>query len=125
MRYDDATLERFNQKLLKKRETILEQLKSMRGDALHRADEENLEEDGSNTFVRSTDLSRAEELNNRLNSIEDALRAIKDKTYGICAVCHCQIPIKRLEAAPFVIRCVECKKKYEAAYAQDKRMQNN
>lgn len=123
-RFSDKHLAEFKAALIKLGDEIREQLKSMRNEALHRPDEENLEEDGSNNFSRTTDLSRAEELNTRLHAVEAALRAIKDGTYGICSMCGCLIPRERLLAAPFAIRCVDCKKKYEADVALDKRNQN-
>lgn len=122
-RFDSSTLDNFKAKLLQKREDLKEQLKVMREEALHRNEDDNPEEDAS-TFSRSTDLHRAEEINKQLRAIDDALRAIQDGTYGVCSVCGGLIPRDRLIAAPFAIRCVECKKKYEADVALDKRNQS-
>lgn len=122
--FSDEDLAEFRRRLLADREAILSQLRSTRADALRRSDEDNLEEDGSNTFSRSADLSRADEQHTRLHAIDDALRAIEKKTYGICQVCHCLIPRDRLRAAPFAIRCVNCKAEYEKNVAAAKRSQN-
>lgn len=122
--FSDEDLAEFRRRLLVDREAILSQLRSTRADALRRSDEDNLEEDGSNTFSRSADLSRADEQHTRLHAIDDALRAIEKKTYGICQVCHCLIPRDRLRAAPFAIRCVNCKAEYEKNVAAAKRSQN-
>lgn len=121
-RFDDATLEYFKTKLLAKREELKDQLKVMREEALHRNEDENPEEDAS-TFSRSTDLHRAEEINKQLRAIDDALRAIQEGSYGVCSMCGNLIPRDRLAATLFAIRCVECKKKYEADVALDKRNQ--
>lgn len=122
--FSDAALADFRKRLLADREAILRQLRATRADALRRADEENVEEDGSNAFARSADLSRADEQHTRLHAIDDALRAIDNKTYGICQVCGCLIPRDRLRAAPFAIRCVSCKSEYEKNLAAAKRHQN-
>lgn len=122
--FSDADLADFRKRLLADREAILSQLRATRADALRRSDEDNVEEDGSNSFARSADLSRADEQHTRLHAIDDALRAIEKKTYGICQVCHCLIPRDRLRAAPFAIRCVSCKAEYEKNVAAAKRSQN-
>ncbi len=119
--FSDADLADFRKRLLADREKILAQLRSTRENALHRADEENVEEDGSNSFARSADLSRADEQHTRLHAIDDALRAIDKKTYGTCQVCGCLIPRDRLRAVPFAIRCVNCKSEYEKNLAAAKR----
>ncbi len=122
--FSDETLEEFRKKLLADRETILARINATRSNALQTADEENVEEDGSNVFSRDSDLTRAADQHNRLRAIDDALRAIKNKTYGICSMCGCLIPRERLRAAPFAIRCVKCKAKYEESMAAAKRSQN-
>lgn len=48
-----------------------------------------------------------------LTQIEDALDRISKKTYGICEMCECVIPIKRLRAKPFARYCTECRQAYE------------
>lgn len=41
--------------------------------------------------------------------VEDALRRIKDGTYGVCRACGKDIPLVRLEAVPTTTICVPCK----------------
>ncbi len=36
----------------------------------------------------------------RLKEVNDALKRIEDKTYGICEVCQKEIPLERLKANP-------------------------
>lgn len=125
-RFSDADLEDFKLRLLERREEILRRQRAIRGEALSRADEENVEEDGTNTFTRTADLNRANDLQDQLNSVNDALTAIKEKTYGICQVCGCLITRDRLKSYPFAIRCVKCKTEYEAKKkeAKNRRQQN-
>jgi DnaK suppressor protein len=53
-----------------------------------------------------------------LNFLEDALRKVKEGTYGICVECQELIPKARLEAVPVAKMCIECKMaKEEAAKA--------
>jgi len=44
----------------------------------------------------------------RLSDIEDALRKLKEGTYGICEECKARIPPERLEMVPFARLCREC-----------------
>lgn len=42
-----------------------------------------------------------------LAHVDEALEAIRNGTYGICQVCHKEIPLERLEAMPEATTCVE------------------
>lgn len=123
--FSDEVLADFKVRLQGERDKIVNQLKAIRGEALHRADEENVEEDGTNSFTRTADLHLANELQVRLRAVEDALRAVEKKTYGICQMCGCLIPRDRMRAFPFAIRCVSCKAKYEKEVSDAKRQQNS
>ena len=111
--FSDADLETFKLSLLGKRKETESKIKAIRESALHRVDEENMEEDGTSTFERGKELARAEELEKSLKAIDNALLAIKKKSYGICSMCGCLIPRDRLRAYPFAIRCKSCKEKWE------------
>lgn len=45
--------------------------------------------------------------------INDALRRIADKTYGICELCLKRIPAPRLNAVPYASLCIKCKEEEE------------
>ena len=122
--FKDADLEEFKRRLLEERDRKIKLQNSMSADALSRPDEENVEEDGTNSANRADMLNRAEETRKSLLAIDDALRAIENKTYGICAVCKCAITRERLRAAPFAIRCVKCKEEWERQVKASKRSMN-
>ncbi len=122
--FSDEDLAEFRKRLLAEYEKGKQSINSKRSEALSKHDEENVEEDGANTSNRDTELTIADDLNHRLKAIEGALRAIDDKTYGICQVCGCLIPRDRLRAFPFAIRCVTCKAEYEEKVAADRRAQS-
>ncbi len=50
-----------------------------------------------------------------LADIRAALDKIADGSYGTCTDCNESIPIKRLEALPNAIRCIQCEEKSEQA----------
>ena len=53
-----------------------------------------------------------------LSYIAQALKRIKDDTYGICVTCDEEIPIARLKAYPFAERCIRCATAEEARSAR-------
>ncbi len=48
-----------------------------------------------------------------LEEIEDALKKIKEGTYGECAMCEDHIPIERLKVKPFARYCIGCREVIE------------
>lgn len=62
-----------------------------------------------------------DEMNSRLLEVEsDELRAIdaaieriKDGSYGTCQDCGKPIPLKRLQAVPYVVDCIGCRREAE------------
>ena len=53
-----------------------------------------------------------------LKQIEEALRKIREGTYGICDMCGINIPIGRLKAKPFAKFCTECRTVYENEFVK-------
>ncbi len=48
-----------------------------------------------------------------LRQVEGALRELRENTYGVCARCEEEIPLKRLEAVPWSPFCVSCQERLE------------
>lgn len=113
----DIHIEDFKARLLKEKETVLEELKGLghtnpqnkndwvaesgdlnRGEAdpIDRAD--NFEELETNTAIVGN-------LETRLNNIEAALKRIEDDTYGYCKISNEPIEVDRLEANPAAETC--------------------
>ncbi|MBF0608338.1 MAG: TraR/DksA family transcriptional regulator [Candidatus Magnetobacterium sp. LHC-1] len=49
----------------------------------------------------------------KLNKIDEALRKIKNGSYGVCEDCGVHISEARLKVLPYATMCVECKEKRE------------
>lgn len=62
---------------------------------------------------RDMDLSTEEKIREMIGSVDTALSAIKNGTYGICESCGDEIPGGRLEIVPYATRCVECQRRQE------------
>ncbi len=69
--------------------------------------------DSSDLISRQLEASVQMHLRNRevfyLNKVEQALRRISNGTFGYCRECGNEISIKRLEARPTAVFCIDCK----------------
>ncbi len=72
--------------------------------------EENAMEIGEYT----TNIATEKVLESTLRDINNALKRMKDGTYGICKYCGEEIGEKRMLARPVASACVECKSKLQA-----------
>jgi DnaK suppressor protein len=70
-------------------------------------------ETGTDNFERETALNIATGESERLRDVTDALRRIKEGTYGICEGCEEPISKKRLEVFPSARYCIKCRAKLE------------
>lgn len=62
---------------------------------------------GTELYEREKDIALREHTERGLDEINQALVRIEEGTYGICEICHKEIPVERLEAHPTALRCVE------------------
>ena len=122
-------LEKFEKLLLEKRREILEELglwkkniadttqKDSSGDlssySYHMADQGTDAEEREKAFLLASKSGRL------LYHIDEALRRIKDKTYGKCQECGEDISTARLEAVPHARLCIDCKEKEEKKKASE------
>ena len=58
----------------------------------------------------------------RMSQIEDALKKIEDKTYGICEDCEKEISERRLEFSPYSVTCAVCAEIREQEEATSRRL---
>ena len=117
-------LKKYKELLLKEREKIgggishitQEALKTSQRDAagdlsgysFHMADM------ASDNYEREFSLGRVSDEQDILYAIDEALKRIKDGTYGNCPQCGKQIPKKRLDAIPHTELCIACQSKNES-----------
>ena len=117
-------LERYKKNLLEVRAEILggvdsiskENLKKSQRDAsgdlsgytFHMADM------ATDNYDREFSLGIADAERETLARIDDALKRIKDRSYGKCLNCQSRISKKRLEAVPYTEYCKGCQEKEES-----------
>jgi DnaK suppressor protein len=67
------------------------------------------------TFVadRNFELRIRDRERKLIGKLQEAIKRIDDKTYGICETCGEQISEKRLLARPVTTHCIDCKNRLE------------
>jgi len=115
-------LEKYEKLLLAKRAKLVEEMGLLKKSAestvrdssgdlssysYHMADQ------GTDAMEREKAFLFASKDGRLLYHIDEALRRIKDKTYGKCHECEKPISAARLEAVPHARLCIECKEKEE------------
>ncbi len=71
---------------------------------------------GTDTYDQDFMLGLAETERNRLREIDDAIRRIEDKTYGVCKMTGNPIPKARLEAKPWAQYTIEAARQVEGQW---------
>ena len=117
-----SELEKYEKLLLKKREELTEQLK-MRKDLAGSTSKDasgdlssysyHMADQGTDTMEREKAFLISSKSGRLLYHIDEALRRIRNGTYGICESCGKPIQKARLEAVPHARLCIECKSKEE------------
>ncbi len=121
------SLEKAKEALLKLKAEIFNtvSLRSSDEDALQK--EELFDEVDHTIEERQKELSLL--LNERekakLNEIEDAIKRIENKSYGVCEECGDKIPSERLKYIPYVRFCVDCQEKMEKIQEEMSSLQSN
>jgi RNA polymerase-binding protein DksA len=68
---------------------------------------------GTDAMEREKAFHFASKSGRLLHHIDEALRRVRNNTYGKCLICGQNINPKRLEAVPHARFCIECKEKEE------------
>ena len=100
-------INKFRLLLEAKQAELLNRMRSMRdclaisepGDALDRVRIINERESAARDLAFETRL---------LQGVQEALRQIRVGTFGRCAACYGEIPLRRLQAVPWSPYCVQC-----------------
>jgi RNA polymerase-binding protein DksA len=113
----EAELKKYESLLLEKKKALLREMgiviestntiKEATGDlsshSYHMADQ------GTDHMEREMAFMRASKSGRLLYHIDEALRRIKDGSFGKCHICGKNIPATRLNAVPHARFCIECK----------------
>lgn len=112
-----STLKRFRKKLEEERvrllgiiheiEEVQEEVR-LTETSSDRSPDPNTAEGGSLAFEIEKELSLAQNAQNLLAQVDEALDRLIRGAYGSCDECGNAIPVARLEALPYTKRCVSC-----------------
>ena len=112
-RFSKTDLKQFQMDLLAMRDRITNQSGAMKTAALQRSDEINLEEDGTDAFLRLQTLEQVGSQQAIITKINEALHAISKGKYGVCDTCGALINKARLAVLPFARNCIKCQSEME------------
>ena len=114
----DDQLASIREALLEERAGLLEQVADLDAEAdVNYWRESGFDDDpadaGSASFERETAQSLSNHARGLLTQIDDALRRMDAGTYGLCERCGKMIDVARLEALPYALLCMDCKRRDE------------
>jgi len=117
-------LEKFKKALLKKREDVIAEINNITKDTLSKSQREasgdlsgysfHMADQATDNYDREFSLNLASDTQEVIYAIDEALRRIKDKTYGKCLECAKAISRKRLHAVAYATLCIDCQRKKES-----------
>lgn len=112
-------LERFEKLLLAKRKQLIEEFGLLKSAAMDTTIKENtgdlssysyhMADQGTDAMEREKTFYFASKSGRLLYHIDQALRRVRNKSYGKCEQCGEQINRERLEAVPHARLCIKCK----------------
>lgn len=97
------------------RQEILRDVEHLRADLRNMA-EPSADEADVDAYEREKTWALVQRLQRKLESVDRALQAARQGTYGICEDCGERIDPARLEILPEATLCLECQRKFERLY---------
>lgn len=119
MKMDKQELQKYKKMLLKKKEEMIKEIQHVEKDSLSKSQREasgdlsaytfHMADVAQDSYDREFSLGIVTNVQQKmLYAIEESLKRIEDKTYGICVKCEKPIAKSRLMAIPYANLCVEC-----------------
>src|ERR1700737_1484388 len=114
-------IEEFNRLLLDERKRLRDELSEMEEHQVKTeekpvadaANEDDLVDVATEAFEREKELALESSVQGMLEMVEEALKKVRDGTYGICDGCAKPIDGNRLRAIPYARLCIKCKEQEE------------
>lgn len=97
-------LNAWKQELMKEVDNTISEMKEASVTMLADPNDRATQEETFNLELRTRDRERK-----LLKKIDDAIKQIDAKDYGYCESCGVEIGIRRLEARPTAVLCIDCK----------------
>ncbi len=119
---DQNKLEQIQKDLLNFKADILHDIKNMDADnsaeGQGRSDSSvghgmHIADAASEMYDREFSLNLASNDRELLQKVDEALKRMEEKIYGLCTNCKSAIPYARLKALPYAENCVKCQEELE------------
>lgn len=114
---DPKGLDALRNALVRMRERLTGQISALSDDSLKYIDDQS-SEDRTDDFDREFALNLVSSEQDSIYEIDEALRRIKERSYGLCAECGSAIEKARLLALPFARMCIRCQSETERGRAR-------
>jgi DnaK suppressor protein len=103
-------LDSFRERLEEIRLTIIEEVKEHYKSSKDSLNEQaaDIADDATQSYDQQFKANLGEKNGNKLRLVEEAIKKIKNGSYGVCSKCEVHIPEGRLELVPFTEHCVNC-----------------
>jgi DnaK suppressor protein len=99
-----AMLDHWKHALMQEVDHTISEMKEASVTVLADPNDRATQEEAFNLELRTRDRERK-----LIRKIEEALKRIDAKDYGYCELCGVEIGIRRLEARPTAVLCIDCK----------------
>lgn len=109
---DRKSLDSLRDILIRMRERLTGQISALSDDSLKYIDDQS-SEDRTDDFDREFALNLVSSEHDAIFEIDEALRRIKERSYGRCVECGSSIEKARLQALPFARLCIKCQSETE------------
>jgi len=118
-----SELKEFKKLLIKAKEKVMGQLDHVAKDTLNKSQKDaagdlsaytfHMADVATDSFDRDMSLDIASGEQQVIFRVDEALKRIEDKTYGLCLDCDAKIPKGRLKVVPYADLCIKCQTKKE------------
>lgn len=112
---DKKRLDYYKKKLQARREELLRAISRTEQEG-READEDptvDLADKAANSYTKEFLFGQTHNDRALLQLVDDALRRIKEESFGQCISCEQELQQKRLEAVPWTRYCINCQEKQE------------
>lgn len=116
---DQRRLKSFREKLLKKKQEILEAYAKNQayGKEANQQGAQDLADMASSAYAKEFLFSLSNTERNMLHLVDEALVRLEKDSYGVCGMCGSPVERKRLEAVPWAKHCLGCQELLEQGLA--------
>jgi len=105
----------YRKSLLLQKQKIVKKLSQFHNDSMEIESDvaQDVVDKAESSYTKEFLLSLSDAERNQLGLIDEALRRLRTKDFGICQMCSKTIGKKRLTALPWTPHCIDCQQKKE------------